>query len=96
MQLYDYFNKNDISYILDKRQDGFHTLHSTELVVLEIIDIIGKDLDNGKLPVWIFLDLSKGFDTLDHTILVDKLLYYGIKGTDLAWFQRYLTTELNL
>ena len=48
---------------------------------LEIIDIIGKDLDNGKLPIGVFFDLSKAFDTLDHTILLDKLLYYGIKGT---------------
>ena len=59
--------------------------HSTELASLEIIDIIGKDLDSGKLPIGVFLDLSNAFDTLGHTILLDKLLYYGIKGTGLAW-----------
>ena len=45
----------------------------------QIIDIIGKDLDNGQLPIGVFLDLSKAFDTLDHTVLLDKLLYWGIK-----------------
>ena len=88
IQLYEYFNKNNLLY---KSQYGFRTLHSTELASLEIIDIIGKDLDNGKLPIGVFLDLSKAFDTLDHTILLDKLLYYGIKGTELAWFKSYLT-----
>ena len=90
IQLYEYFNKNNLLY---KSQYGFRTLHSTKLASLEIIDIIGKDLDNGKLPIGVFLDLSKAFDTLDHTILLDKLLYYGIKGTELAWFKSYLTNR---
>ena len=90
IQLYEYFNKNNLLY---KSQYGFRTLHSTELASLEIIDIIGKDLDNEKLPIGVFLDLSKAFDTLDHTILLDKLLYYGIKGTELAWFKSYLTNR---
>ena len=47
-------------------------------------------LDNGKLPIGVFLDLSKAFDTLHHTILLNKLLYYGIKGTELVWFKSYL------
>ena len=90
IQLYEYFNKNNLLF---KSQYGFRTLHSTELKSLEIIDIIGKDLDNGKLPIGVFLDLSKAFDTLDHTILLDKLLYYGIKGSELAWFKSYLTNR---
>ena len=90
IQLYEYFNKNNLLY---KSQYGFRTLDSTELASWEIIDIIGKDLDNGKLPIGAFLDLSKAFDTLDHTILLDKLLYYTIKGTELAWFKSYLTNR---
>ena len=68
IQLCDYFNKNNLLY---KSQYGFCTLHSTQLASLEIIDIISKDLDNEKLPIGVFLDLSKAFDTLDHTILLD-------------------------
>ena len=93
IQLDEYFNKNNLLY---KSQYGFRTVHSTELASLEIIDMIGKDLHNGKLPIWVFLDLSKAFDTLDHTILLDKLLYYGIKGTELAWFKSYLTYRTQL
>ena len=47
-QLYEYFNKNNLLY---KSQYGFRTLHSTVLASLESIDIIGKDLDNEKLPI---------------------------------------------
>ena len=73
LQLYEYLNNNTLLY---KSQYRFRSLHSTELASLEIIDIIGKNLHNGKLPIGVFLDLSKAFDTLDHTILSDKLLYY--------------------
>ena len=68
-------------------------MHSTELASLEILDIIGKDLDNGQLLIGVFFYLSKACDTLDHTILLDKLLHYGIKGTELAWSKIYLTNR---
>ena len=35
-------------------------------------------MDNGKLPIKIYLDLLKAFNTLDYSILLDKLMHYGI------------------
>ena len=49
-----------------------------------------ESADNRKLKMTVFLDLKKAFDTVDHTILIDKLFKYGIKGKDREWFKSYL------
>ena len=48
----------------------------------------------GKLPISIFLDLSKAFDTLDHNILFKKLEHYGINQTPMSWLMSCLTDIL--
>ena len=50
-------------------------------------------MDNNKIPINIYLDLSKAFDTIDHSILIDKLQFYGIQGTNLNLFHSYLTNR---
>ena len=86
-QLYHYFLSNELIY---KNQYGFRDQHSTELAGLELTDRISKLLDDGKVPITVYLDLSKAFDTLDHRILLHKLQYYGIRGVALKWFKSYL------
>ena len=87
-QVYDYFNDNNLLY---KNQYGFRKKHSTELAGLEFHDKIVSELEKSKLPLAIFLDLSKAFDTIDHEIMLTKLQYYGITGISLQWFRSYLT-----
>ena len=87
-QLYDYFHENQLFY---SSQYGFRKLHSTELTALELSDRILKDVDERNIYLAIFMDLSKAFDTLDHQILLKKLIFYGIGGPALDWFSSYLT-----
>ena len=86
-QLYQYVTDNNLIFT---SQYGFRKLHSTELASLELVDRVFQHLDKGKLPLSIFLDLSKVFDTLDHHILLNKLKFYGLSSTHLKWFDSYL------
>ena len=87
-QLYDYFRNNDLFY---DSQYGFLKNHSTEYAAMELTDKVLKDIDERNISLAIFMDLSKAFDTLDHSILINKLAYYGIHGAALRWFTSYLT-----
>ena len=89
-QLSDYFSSNKY---LHEGQYGFREKHSTELATVELMDRIISALNDKRLPISIFMDLSKAFDTLDHAILLEKLRYYGISGTSLDWFRSYLSNR---
>ena len=56
--------------MLYNSQYGFRKLHSTEYASLEMVDCISQYLDIGKLPITVYLDLSKAFDTINHEILL--------------------------
>ena len=86
-QTYSYFQTNNLLY---SSQYGFRSGHSTEYAGLEIVDRIIQGLDKNEIPINIYLDLSKAFDTLDHSILLQKLKFYGITGISLDVFENYL------
>ena len=87
-QLYQYFNDNDL---LAEQQYGFRAQHSTKYAAIKMFDHISKEMDSGNTPTALYIDLSKAFDTLSFDIILQKLKYYGVMGTELRLLTDYLT-----
>ena len=67
--------------MLHPQHFGFRKDHSTEHTIAQLVDQIYESFENDNYTVGIFVDLSKAFDTVTHTILLKKLeIYYGCKS----------------
>ena len=89
-QVYHYLNSNNLLY---GSQHGFRETYSTETAVIELIDYLKHQIDKKHIPLSLFLDLSKAFDTINFDIMLLKLRKLGINNISLNWFESYLTNR---
>ena len=89
-RLIDFIEKHRLLY---QYQFGFRKNHSTFMALVTLLESITSALDNLEFSICILIDFRKAFDTVEHSILLNKLHHYGIRGTALQWLNSYLTNK---
>ena len=89
-RVYDFLISSNQLY---ESQYGFQKNHACKHAIGEFISEVVKNIQLGKITAGIFLDLSKAFDTLEHSVVYQKLERYGIRGNALDWFKSYLSNR---
>ena len=69
---------------------GFRKNHNAQCSLLKMIENWKKQLNNGEKVGVIFMDISKAFDTTNHSLLLAKLKSYGLSNQALSLLQSYL------
>ncbi len=90
IQTEKFLSDNNILY---KHQSGFRPLHSTESCLTHLSDQILSASDKGCYTGMILIDLQKAFDTLDHSLLLDKLGLLNFSDNTILWFKSYLSNR---
>ena len=76
--------------ILNPMQSGFRVKHSTVTACLNVLDDIKDAWENNLVCTALFIDLTKAFDTVDHSILLSRLSNLGTSQKVTNWFKSYL------
>ena len=88
-QLQAHLDTNGLQF---KFQSAYRRGHSTETALLLILNDLLVMIDGGNNAILVLLDLSAAFDTLDHTLLLQRLhAEIGLDGSALDWFSSYLS-----
>ena len=85
-----FFNKYEI---ISNEQFGFLKGRSTSDAVILFPDAVYNILNRGDFLISVFLDFSKAFDTVDISILLNKLTKLGIRANSLDLIRSYLSNR---
>ncbi|KAK4808512.1 hypothetical protein QYF61_005829 [Mycteria americana] len=71
-------------------QHGFRKGRSCLTNLISFYDKVTRLVDEGKPVDVVYLDFRKAFDTVSHSILLEKLAAHGLDGCTLRWVKNWL------
>ena len=87
-QMMEFFEKNKS---LSKHQHAYQKGHSTITCLFEVVNYLYKMADMNKYTAIVSLDLSKAFDSICHTLLLNKLAKLKMSEKSILYIKSYLT-----
>ena len=91
LALYEYLNRPGLLF---KYQSGFRPFYSCETAMIELVDRLLMNTDNGLLIGLSLIDFREAFDLVDHGVLLKKLVAYQLSEESIQWFKSYLEGRL--
>ena len=79
----------DNSGLLSTHQHGFCRRKSTSTAILDLTRLLTNNYVIGNHTSCVFVDYKKAFETLDHEILLKKLVQYEFDRNAIGWMQSY-------
>ena len=93
-QIHDHLT---INRLYPKAQSAYREHHSTETALLRVKNDILLNMNQQRVTLLVLLDLSAAFDTVDHTILLDRLYSdFGISGQAYLGLTPIFATDFSL
>ena len=80
----------DSNKLIPECQSGFRKNYSTTTCLLKLVNDIRTNQENKNMTCLSLLDFSKAFDTLDHSLLLAKLQYFGFSDGSLELIKNLL------
>ena len=72
-------------------QSAYRQFHSTETALLKVANDLLLAIDKGLKAIIILLDFSSAFDTIDHSMMIQRFCNkYVFEGAVLQWLASYL------
>ena len=90
-QMNQHMTENDLH---ESNQSAYRKNHSTETALLKIFNDILCAVDSKQCVLLVLLDLSAAFDTVEHSILFQRMEQsFGISGDALLWLKSYFANR---
>jgi hypothetical protein len=82
-----------VFHLITPHQHGFLRNRSCVTQLLSVLHSIGQKLDKNEQTDVVYLNFAKAFDSVNHSIFLQKLKCYGVTGRLSHWFADYLNNR---